>query len=60
MEDRSLIIEYEISCKNEADVISQKQIYGQATKGERGMPWHQEAKKDVESCDNLRGAANRL
>jgi hypothetical protein len=24
------------------------------------MPWHREAKKDVVSCDKLRGAANKL
>ena len=24
------------------------------------MPWHQEAMKDVISCDKLRGAANTL
>ena len=23
------------------------------------MPWHQEPKKDVTSCDKLRGAANK-
>ncbi len=34
--------------------------YGQATKGARWMPRQQEAKKDVDSCDKLRGAANRL
>ena len=31
---------------------------GQATKGARGMPWHQEPKKDVTSCDKLRGGAH--
>ena len=31
---------------------------GQATKGIRWMPWHQEAMKDVVSCDKPRGAAN--
>ena len=31
---------------------------GQATKGSRGMPWHQEPKKDVTSCDKLRGGAH--
>ena len=24
------------------------------------MPWHQEPKKDVISCDKLRGVANKL
>ena len=24
------------------------------------MPWHQEAMKDAEDCDKLRGAVNRL
>ena len=33
---------------------------GQAKKGTRGMPWHQEPMKDVISCDKLRGAANEL
>ena len=33
---------------------------GQAIKGARGMPWHQEPMKDVTSCDKLRGAANEL
>jgi hypothetical protein len=32
---------------------------GQATKGTRRMPWHQEAKKGVVSCDKLRGAASK-
>ena len=31
---------------------------GQANKSARGMPWHQEPKKDVTSCENLRGAAH--
>ena len=29
-------------------------------KGKRWMPWCQEAKKDVESCDKLRGAAKQV
>ena len=33
---------------------------GQANKGARGMPWHQEPMKDVISCEKLRGAANKL
>ena len=32
---------------------------GQATKGAGRMPWHWEPKKDVVSCDKLRGVANR-
>ena len=32
---------------------------GQATKGARGMPWHQEPTKDVTSCEKPRGAANK-
>ena len=31
-----------------------------ATKSTRRMPWYMEAKKDVVSCDKLRGAANTL
>ena len=34
-------------------------IYGQATKGTGWMPWHQEAMKDVVSCDKPRGAAKQ-
>ena len=33
---------------------------GQAKKSTRGMPWHQEPKKDATSCEKLRGAANTL
>ena len=33
---------------------------GQARKGVRWMPRRREAKKDVDSCDKLRGAANKL
>jgi hypothetical protein len=33
---------------------------GQVAKGVRWMPWHQQAKKDVISCDKLRVAANTL
>ena len=33
-------------------------LQGQAIKSARGMPWHQEPKKDVTSCDKLRGAAH--
>ena len=31
----------------------------QAKKSTRRMPWHQEPKKDVTSCDKPRGAANK-
>ena len=31
----------------------------QANKSTRRMPWHQEPKKDVTSCDKLRGTANK-
>ena len=34
---------------------------GQATKGARGMPWHQEPMKDAAICDKLRlGESSRL
>ena len=33
---------------------------GQATKGARGMPWHQEPTKDVAICDKPRLAESRL
>ena len=32
----------------------------QATKGSRRMPWHMAPKKDVVSCEKLRGGANIL
>ena len=32
---------------------------GQAIKSARGMPWHQEPKKDAISCDKPRGAAHK-
>ena len=32
----------------------------QAKKSTERMPWHWEPKKDVTSCDKLRGAANKL
>ncbi len=35
-----------------------KKIFGQVTKGTWGMPWHEEAMKDVVSCDKLRVGAN--
>ena len=34
-------------------------IYGQATKGTWWMPWCQEARKDVVSCEKPRGAAKQ-
>ena len=39
-------------------ILSENQKNGQANKSARGMPWHQEPKKDVTSCDKLRGAAH--
>ena len=36
-----------------------KDKIGQATKGARGMPWHQEPKKDATNCDKPRGAVSR-
>ena len=37
--------------------VSSKKIK-KVTKGVRWMPWLSEAKKDVISCDKLRGGAN--
>ena len=34
-------------------------IYDQAMKGVRRMPWHQAPMKDVISCDKPRGVANK-
>ncbi len=33
---------------------------GQAIKSAGRMPWHREPKKDVASCEKLRGVASRL
>ena len=33
--------------------------YEKEKKSERGMPWLPEARKDVVSCEKLRGSANR-
>ena len=41
-----------------ADIDSQKS-YEKEKKSERRMPWLSEAKKDVVSCEKLRGFANR-
>ena len=40
--------------------IEKTNFFGQAYKGAQWMPWHQQATKDVVSCDKLRGAANKL
>ena len=37
-----------------------KKEHKKVTKGVWGMPWLSEAKKDVISCDKLRGGANNL
>ena len=58
---RSLIIEYFVNCCTQiAEIENDQAFFGQATKGRRRMPGYREAKKDVVSCDKLRGAANRL
>ena len=44
--------------RNGSSTVKPKE--GQANKGARGMPWHQEPMKDVISCEKLRGAANEL
>ena len=47
-----------VSIFDDRDVLGK--FYGQATKGVRWMPWRQQTKKDVASCDKPRGAASRL
>ena len=42
-----------------SDLRRSGEIFGQARKGRRWMPWRQEAMKDVGSCEKLRGAANQ-
>ena len=39
-------------------MIKQYQAKGQANKSKGWMPWHQEPKKDVESCEKPRREAN--
>ena len=34
-------------------------VCGEAVKGARWMPWHQEPKKDVATCDKPRGVGKR-
>ena len=41
-------------------ICSGRRIFGQVTKGTRRMPWHQQAMKDVVSCDKRRRGANIL
>ena len=45
----------EINCKER----TKRTHNGQATKSTRGMPWHQEPKKDVTNCDKPRGAVSK-
>ena len=45
--------------RKSSDLRGSGNTAGQAVKGARGMPWHQEPKKDVTSCDKLGGAANK-
>ena len=42
--------------KNESEFIVTKKV----VKGVWGMPWLSETKKDVLSCDKLRGVAQKL
>ena len=48
-----------VSLAEEANDMEFLLTIGQANKSARGMPWHQEPKKDVISCEKLRGAANK-
>ena len=47
------------SLSNDTFPIRFTHFDGQATKGTRRMPWHQEAMKGVVSCDKLREAASK-
>ena len=49
-----------LECSQAMFSLGNNEIRGQATKGERWMPWRQEAMKGVASCDKPRGAASRL
>ena len=44
---------------NSQEYEHKRLFYGQATKGVRRMPWHQEAMKDVVNCDKLRRAVKQ-
>ena len=49
----------EFSCLHGNERYEIRSDEGQAIKSARGMPWHQEPKKDVTSCDKPWGAAHR-
>ena len=50
-----------IFLKDEREQLRDRLFYeGQADKSARGMPWHQEPKKVVTSCDKSGGAAHKL
>ena len=59
------MIQKKASCKdyrssiNKAMLVSGSRRKNQATKSTGWMPWHHTPKKDVASCDKLRGAASR-
>ena len=44
--------------KKDTQPYASGSVEGQADQGAGRMPWHQEPKKDVISCEKLRGAAN--
>ena len=49
----------ELLAKAESEGYEVRDDEGQARKSARGMPWHQEPKKVVISCDKPRGAAHK-
>ena len=62
--EKMWVYNYNFVNKNPVDCLHNSRepnnLFGQAIKSARGMPWHQEPKKDVTSCDKLRGGANIL
>ena len=46
-------------CESTSFLEQGRRVSVQVTKGRRGMPRQQKAKKDVASCEKLRGAAHR-
>ena len=53
-------LDFEKNLQFRISLVGKCRIKGQATKGAGRMPWHWEPKKDVISCDKLRGDANNL
>ena len=45
--------------EEEGEAATKATNFDQVAKGCWWMPWHQQAKKDAQTCDNLRGAGKK-